>query len=170
MKTSERFDKAIKALVDAFFNETLAKGSCSACAVGNMVAAAYGKEITCFDEPESCNGILHNEWRFLFMTNTDTNVQYKRWSGGSMDICRAEKLIIPTNYLEDELATIEWAFETNTNIKYDVYDAYSRQDIMEDQFKGLMAVVDVLCEIEGYDPAPYKKMFEYNNELQPVNL
>lgn len=39
MKT--RFNKAIDALVHAYFTGTLAKGDCSFCAVGNIVAGAW---------------------------------------------------------------------------------------------------------------------------------
>lgn len=37
METTERFEKAIRTLYTAFHNETLNYGSCSACAVGNML-------------------------------------------------------------------------------------------------------------------------------------
>ncbi|MCW3109903.1 MAG: hypothetical protein JWQ09_4409 [Segetibacter sp.] len=36
MKHSERFERAVSALVDAFYKGTLRKGDCAACAVGNM--------------------------------------------------------------------------------------------------------------------------------------
>ena len=38
MKHSERFNKAISALVKGYIGETLAKGHCCGCAVGNIVA------------------------------------------------------------------------------------------------------------------------------------
>lgn len=42
---TERFQKAYDALVNAFFDGTLAKGTCKACAVGNIVGAACGATI-----------------------------------------------------------------------------------------------------------------------------
>lgn len=35
-----RFDKATDALYEAFFNGTLAKGTCTACAIGNIICRA----------------------------------------------------------------------------------------------------------------------------------
>jgi hypothetical protein len=42
---TQRFKNAIDALVYAFFNDTLAKGTCAACAVGNIVAHGWGKKV-----------------------------------------------------------------------------------------------------------------------------
>ncbi len=46
MKQPKRFTEAIKALRNAFFSKKLAAGNCMSCAVGNIVANAYGHEIT----------------------------------------------------------------------------------------------------------------------------
>lgn len=43
--TPKRFDRAFAALVAAFFNNTLAKAACTACAIGNIAAAANGVRI-----------------------------------------------------------------------------------------------------------------------------
>lgn len=43
--TPKRFDKAFAALVAAFFNNTLAKGNCAACAIGNITASANGVKL-----------------------------------------------------------------------------------------------------------------------------
>jgi hypothetical protein len=42
---TQRFEKAYNALYNAFMNGTLAKGTCAACAVGNIVADAMGAKI-----------------------------------------------------------------------------------------------------------------------------
>jgi hypothetical protein len=42
---TQRFEKAYNALYNAFMNDTLAKGTCIACAVGNIVADAMGAKV-----------------------------------------------------------------------------------------------------------------------------
>lgn len=156
MKTPERFERAVKALVQAFFNDTLAKEDCTMCAVGNI-----------------CEG--KKDWSAVFITTThfgqfiaeDCYVNDYQYRNG--DIYHPKQVIDKTGYTWQELAKVEAAFESNTRIPKQVYYKYSKTEIMEDQFNGLMAVVDVLCEIDKIDPAPYKMKFEYNQELLPVN-
>jgi hypothetical protein len=146
MKTPERFNKALKTLVQAFFNDTLAKGNCTQCAVGNM-----------------CGG--RSDWSLVFITPSHgTQRIYEDWYDGN-----AKNVIDKTGYTWEELARIEFSFEKNTKINGREYDNFSKQEIMEDQYRGLMAVVEVLCEIEGLDCTPYKEAFAYNSDLQPIN-
>ena len=49
---TERISKAIDIFLDAVNNGTLAKGTCIACAVGNLVAHGMGGEIK-FNPPRS---------------------------------------------------------------------------------------------------------------------
>lgn len=148
MKTPERFNRALKVLVQAFFNDTLAKGNCNKCAVGNI-----------------CNGNL--EWQEVFVTRFGVQeINPKNYCGD------AKYTIDITGYTWQNLSKVEKAFEENTAI--DTWRGYydnniSKQEIMEDQYRGLMAVVEVLCEIEGLDCTPYKEAFAYNSELQPIN-
>lgn len=146
MKTPERFNRALKVLVQAFFNDTLAKGDCTKCAVGNM-----------------CGG--EGVWTNVFFTPSDgTQRIYEDHYAG-----RAKEVIELTGYSWKQLAKIEFSFETNTRIGGNAYGRFTKQEIMEDQYRGLMAVVEVLCEIEGLDCTPYKEAFAYNSELQPIN-
>lgn len=179
MKTTERFNKAIKALVTAFFEETLAKGNCAACAVGNIVEEALEfkpcKRIVAFpnyyghyNEGEQLEKVVdypNSKWRHVFCTNNrlSQKMDLSKYSGLVKDC------IDSTGYSVKELALVERSFENATSIFYHDYSHSSKKEIMEDQFNGLMAVVDVLCEIEGYDSNEYKKLFEYNEEFQPVN-
>lgn len=144
---TERFRKATDALYNAFFNGTLAKGTCTACAVGNIVCDAMGGKI--FTDPD-CGlfvSTVGNEfWGSFFATNyRQQKIEYDR----GVDLLLQNL----TNYSLDELAQVENAFEKNTKINYLNYNNSSEQDILEDQYKGLCAVFDVLMELDGMDEA-----------------
>jgi hypothetical protein len=157
MKNSERFNRAIKALVAAFFNGTLAKGDCRACAVGNMVACSKGVKL----DKKQFNDISYETelifWRRVFFSNDERQVvRPDRYEG------KAKELIDSTGYNWRELAKVEKAFEINTEIHSLKYPFFSKDEIMQDQYNGLMAVVSVLCEIEGIESQEeYKEMFAY---------
>jgi hypothetical protein len=164
MKYPDRFNNAINKLVKAFFDETLTKGKCTACAVGNI-----------------CDG--SKDWSSLFVTIPDTGVQYvandgeivvrhmllgtftsliqNNFIGESVAQHRYDKaneIINKTGYSKHELARVENAFETAEEVD----GPYSLQS----QFNGLMVVVDVLCDIEGInDPEPFKDLFKPKLEL-----
>ena len=147
MKT--RFKNAIDKLVYAFFNDELRKGSCKACAVGNI-----------------CDG--KEDWMYVFMTGTCgmqeiKECNYKNYLVLGSLIYKPKIVIDETGYYWKELARVEKAFELNTKIRGSRYHNHTKQEIMQDQYNGLMAVVDVLCDIEGYNSKEYKKMFEYEN-------
>lgn len=154
---SKRFENAISALVEAFFKGTLAKGHCAACAVGNMIHYSFGKK------PE----MIVKQYIVDFKPGYPTKLK----GGGEwhqlisecsfVDKKMAKKQIESTGYSLSEIKLIESAFECNTIISHTDMKNQSKEAIMEDQYKGLMAVVDVLCEIEGLEPTEYKKMFEY---------
>ncbi len=60
---------------------------------------------------------------------------------------------------------MEYAFETNTKIKHSRYDEYTEQEVMEDQFNGLMAVMDVLIKLdEVSEGQKYKDTFKKKRE------
>ncbi len=162
--TPERFNRAINALVTAFFNETLAKGTCAACAVGNIVAHAYGQKINDINKATvDCDGISNQAWKRLFMTNSSNKQSLYPFGTDDKFIEEALSLISKTDYNMFELAKVEYAFEINTNMWFNTYKCYTKEQIMEDQYKGLMAVVDVLCELDGIEePNIYKELFNYS--------
>jgi hypothetical protein len=143
-----RFKNAIDALVHAFFNDTLAKGDCAACAVGNMVAWSYGfKKSTPLDRFDVDEIVDSSCWGPAV------------WWGRN---ARSLEVALKTGYSADELKRIEAAFEANTCIRLEEYPYLSKKTICEDQHNGLMAVLDVLCEIEGIgDPSEYKELFSF---------
>lgn len=136
MKT-ERFDRAMKGLVRGYMNDTLFKGSCCACAVGNVIAENCGYRILFLEEYSRWDGI-YPAWQNVFTAYrgkqiTDVNA-YKG---------KAKRQIDSTGYTWQELARIEKAFECSTNM-----------------FDGLMSVVEILCDIEGINEVEsYKEMF-----------
>ena len=134
-----RFDRAISKLVKAFFEGDLEKGDCARCAVGNI-----------------CDG--RNEWGDVFYTALEGQIiDIDNYFGLS------KYVIDKTGYSWQELAKIENSFELNTEIHHNKYRRFSKSAIMEDQYNGLMAVVDVLCEIEGIESGETKKLFEYQS-------
>lgn len=163
MKNSERFTNAISALIKGFFNETLVKGSCKACAVGNIIANSMSYTTKKLD-----NGIVWNNqnglpvdvnWFSVFCTN----------SAGKQRISphffkgKAKEEIESTGYSWQILAECESAFERATVIGYSWYDTHSQDKILADQYKGLIAVVEVLCKHEGIeDVQEYRDMFSYD--------
>jgi len=164
-----RFEKAYNALVKAFFEGTLAKGTCVACAVGNIVADAQGGVVDFSDRSalphcSSDNGF----WQPLFSTDgghqerrTNIIITENTYSKLSRNL---EAL---TNYSEDEMAQIEYAFETNTSIYFLNYGAISEHVILEDQYRGLCAVVDVMLKLDGIEPDPkYAAKFREHKSLQ----
>ena len=131
MKRKELFQKTTKILVDAFLNDKLTAGSCSACAVGNI-----------------CGG--NSAWSDLFYTAPGKKQHFNSRSLGRDYVM---KVINSTGYHYKELMKIEYAFEANTDIDSLSYSLEDKKDILEDQFNGLMAVIDVLMEIhECKDP------------------
>lgn len=157
MKDKLRFDRAIKALVSAFFDGTLAKGDCAACAVGNMVAAGYGKKVFIDDENEFYCPTHNQSWADVFISSLLGNhFEISNYTG------LAKENIDITGYSVLELSLVEIEFEKNTFIYIDEYCLHTKEQIMQDQYNGLMAVVEVLCEIEGIENvSEYKEMFAY---------
>jgi hypothetical protein len=152
---TQRFEKAYNALYNAFMNDSLAKGSCSACAVGNIVAAAQGDKV--FQTKTNQFGFRHFEcsgnnswWSYLFVTSDGAQERFKY--GDNYGLFPLEdyeiKLTELTGYTVDQMAEIEFVFETSTKIPYTEYDYHNQQEIMEDQFAGLMAVMDVLIKFD----------------------
>lgn len=164
MKTSERFNRAIASLVKGYMNGTLAKGTCAACAVGNIIAGATGCTIektegddgdVDFDFVNIIGHVFIPSWQRVFITNVnDRRLSRKnRQRINLSNYYGASQLEIDaTGYSVQELADVEWAFEKATKIHFmDYYTIRNKQKIDEDQLNGLYAVVDVLCKIEGYD-------------------
>ena len=191
MKHPERFTNAIDALVKAFFNDHLEKGSCAACAVGNIIAHCNNVKlekhpyITGHGLPTGYNHLM--DWKYLFCTiegkqykatkerllfpsllEVNTRFFENMTEENKKHVVKkhtsANEVIESTGYDVDEMAAIEHAFETGSNIFVGDYGLHSKEAIMKDQYNGLMAVVDILCEIDNIseeDKAEVKEAFSY---------
>jgi hypothetical protein len=161
---TKRFEKAYNALYNGFMNGTLGKGTCHACAIGNMVADAMGAKIYYDKENSKLDCNKDNAfWGQLFATSV-LGKQNRYYVGleflpiTQKNIRKVEKL---TGYSVDELCKIEYAFETNTQIHNLYYQFATEQEVMDDQFNGLMAVMDVLIELDDIkEGTKYKETFK----------
>lgn len=156
MQKPERFVRAIESLRKAFFKGTLRNQHCQACAVGTIVAAAYGKEVTkeiAFGYSEESvvqvgEDLNNTEWDALFMNGrkqyNEENLNSIFYLTHARLIKKARALIKPTGYSELELALIERAFETNrTKLK-----------------QNLLRAIEAICIIDNQDFEETKKLFE----------
>lgn len=157
---TNRFQKVYDILINAFFTGTLAKGTCTACAVGNIVTAAQnGKVIKVEDYFKSTIPTGNFVWSNIFYT---ANGEQKNYIDRYPKKCEELKKL--TSYTAEELAEIEYTFETNTNIKFDYYHQHTEQKILEDQYNGLVAVFDVLMRLDNItEVEPQKKLREHPN-------
>ena len=148
-----RIQKAIDILLDAVNEGTLAKGNCAACAVGNLIAHGLGysvlkSEFSSYWSDKATGKSEQTNWGDLFITaddhqsRTDLSVYDKDYQ----EVLLRE--INATDFTIDELAQIEFAFETNTEICHQDYDQHYSHDIRRDQIKGLEAVVKVMLQFD----------------------
>lgn len=146
---TNRFNQAIDKLVTAFFNETLMKGECDKCAVGNIVGNRY--------------------WSDVFLTSLGLQRKKNLNVANSEIVRRGVDHIRKTGYSVDEMARIEFTFEQNTTYTTKCLEEaeISRDDLIQDQFNGLCAVVELLCEMEGItDAQHYKNIFRQKAEVE----
>lgn len=173
-----RFEKAYNALIKGYFEGTLAKGTCVACAVGNIIADAQGdaiRRITCSESLYGTHeGVIAAEYEKFICDNNNTwwsklfctgflGLQYRN---RELPII-ASKLFDLTGYTDDELAMVEFAFEQNSVIPCTLYEGMDELKVLEDQFNGLSAVVDVLIKLDNIDNEDnkYNKKFREHPKL-----
>ncbi len=159
----QRFEKAYTSLLNAFMNGTLAAGPCTACAVGNIIADAIGCKVEKLDGVADFRCRDDNAWwSDVFITAGGEQKIYE--INDTIENYR-KKMFDLTGYRWYELAQVEYAFEKNTRIKNTAYDEYTEQEVMEDQFDGLMAVMDVLIKLdEVAEGQKYKDTFKKKRE------
>lgn len=127
MKNESLFHKTVNILVQAYLNDTLVPSMCSACAVGNLVAANCGYKID-MDMP-LYKGFVRPMWQKLVWSNKEHEVTDETYYQ-----------IQSTGYSVDELRQIERAF-MNGGYPYD-FDENSPDYTLK-----LYQVVDLLCDI-----------------------
>lgn len=162
MKNKELFEETIGVWISAFLDGTLAKGSCAACAIGNLAAHALGYKI----DKEILLGMFYDDytapwmtWRLSFCTSTDNGIQYS-YPERHVTNSNVAKILNALKYPRKDLMKIEFAFETSTRIYFKKYSQHSEKEILEDQFNGLMACFTILEEIHEIEDTSYRESFK----------
>ena len=193
MKNKELFDHSVSVLVRAYFEGTLASGTCNACAVGNLIVSGLGltyrkdTSLRALREDDSfyamrresytpsnnyalSNGAASLKWHSCLtrLRSDRANLWPENIDGDMLD---ASKEIDSTGYSLEEIIDIEGAFESGCIIHYANYCRINKQDVLEDQFRGLMGVMDTLFKIHEVTntclQTETRKMFVHP-DLQPV--
>lgn len=139
------FDNTVSILVKAFLQGKLQHGSCTACAVGNLVTAA---------RPE-LKRVNSRIWALADGRNLDGMDWYQTVRRDFEEVTEAvytrgiEQLEC-TGYSLEQITQIEAAFEFRAVDKEKRFSFFSMEE-SEKQYNGLMAVVDVLAEIHNID-------------------
>lgn len=151
------YKKTVDILYNAYFNDTLVHMNSCACAVGNIIAANTGRTFKENPLKSDLRKIIwsddkiprwtqvfvtividHMHYSPRFVTQTTSETKYRQ------DMA-AKAEIMSTGYTWQELARIEYAFETApSSVSYN-------QDDDEWMFNGLVAVLDTLKEIHGIE-------------------
>lgn len=142
MKTTPRFEKAIKKLYNAFHNDELHPECCKQCAVGNIL-----------DRTDS--------WKHFSDVHGATKLNYvglvnqkfgKRFNG----------------YSPHELLQIEAIFLKACGYQLPLHHNNIRPENPTDKhllFKGLSAVIEFLCKLDGVSNVmDYSKLFEIRTD------
>lgn len=127
MKNKQLFDKTIGILVNAYMNNTLAHGSCMACAVGNLIAANNGLVVNLENrenENATWNEDISSPWYHIVIGS-------RNMGGRKIGLSQ----ILSTGYSISNIIEIENSFESA--IKLDG----------ERTFNGLMLVCDTIMQI-----------------------
>lgn len=164
---TKRIEKAIDIFLDAVNNGTLAKGSCVACAVGNLVAHGMNGTISKVkskygDYDVFKSDVNNSSWSDAFLTDKGE----QKICGNNLNTPWVLSNVEATDFTVLELAQIEFAFENNTEIYYTEYYSATPQEIRADQIKGLEAVINVMMTFDEVE-ADVKEVF--TNKLQPVS-
>jgi len=152
---TQRVKDAIDVFLDAINNGTLAKGSCTACAVGNLVAHGMGGTIST-DGRGYVNCDVNNfAWGYYFSTsNGSQKVVNPNFEEPDLVEC-----INATSFSLEEIMAIEYAFETNTSIYHTEYFKVNKELIKQDQIKGLEAVIETMLAFENDTETNVKEVF-----------
>jgi hypothetical protein len=143
-----RIERAIDTFLDALNEGTLAKGVCTACAVGNLVAKGAGIKIHKDDlemdhAPIGATNLV-SDWVRAFCTYDNYQKVYLD-KFNSPNVVRS---VSQTEFTIEELMQIEFAFESNTKLDVCDYTEYSSEEIFQDQLRGLEEVINVMMTFD----------------------
>lgn len=151
-----RIEKAIDTLLDAINNGTLAKGNCSACLVGNLIAKGLKANIKKEKEGDYIEFVCEIDntgWTDVFLTVFNCQ---------KFNICELENnshLFDSTDFNYEELRQLEYAFEQNTKIHYKNYHKYTDKEVKLDQIKGLEAAIKLMLQFDECEKVKIKEVF-----------
>ena len=157
MKNKEQFDWTVGVLVKAYLEGTLEHTNCAACAIGNLVAAKRNYQINGLIWTNSDGDKIEPSWGYLqFLGNLRNDIPFEHKKRHPKDKALSE--LAATGYRVWDTCKIEKSFEM----------VYGTED---DQYHGLLAVVDALIEIhqgneEERDEA--KQIFQDAKESKAV--
>ncbi|MEY8847832.1 Na(+)-translocating NADH-quinone reductase subunit F [Psychroserpens sp. XS_ASV72] len=142
MKTSQRFESAIKKLYRAFHNDELHPECCKQCAVGNIL-----------DHSDA--------WKHLSDDHGSTKLNYV----GQVHQRLGRRF---NGYTPYELLQIESRFLRACNYQLPLRHGHFKPEDPKDKsilFDGLCEVVGFLCELDGIpNVMDYTKLFEVEND------
>jgi hypothetical protein len=141
MKNKELYDKTVDILVQAYFNDALESWDCTACAVGNIVAAnmGYRRKDGFVRKWIDKNGQeVDVAWSEVHTISFGETAMFEGCYKGL-----AKQQIDSTGYSFKETALIESAFEKGYGSREDNGHNINPKKM----FNGLMAVIDVLDQI-----------------------
>lgn len=151
---TERVQKAIDIFLDSLNSNTLVNGTCAACAVGNLIAAGCGIKLSrkynfviadneYFLTPHGA--ISFTAWNNLFITGEKGQVRNHLSDYSLENQLQMQALIDTTGFTIDELAEIEYTFETVARHKGVIL--------------ALEAVVKVMMSFDEVDQSTVKEVF-----------
>jgi hypothetical protein len=151
---TERVQKAIDIFLDSLNSDTLINGKCAACAVGNLIAAGCGIKLykdygfVTADNAEFMTpyGPVHfTAWNHLFLTSENGQTRNDLSSYSLEHQLQMQALVDTTGFTIDELAEIEYTFETVAR----------HQGVIH----ALEAVVKVMMRFDEVDSSVVKEVF-----------
>lgn len=142
MKTTERFTKAVTKLYNAFHKGELDAMDCKHCAVGNMCDNSKG-------------------WvgSHFIGSKTRINMFFENKTGYSPEELRNVELYFIYGGLNKRLPP----FINDISNEEVMNGDFSKEKQKEIQFKGLCAVIEYLCELDGIpNVMDYTSLFEFD--------
>lgn len=156
-----RISEAIDIFLKAIENGTLAKGTCAACAVGNLVASGLNAKIyKDFQENFFCEK-NNSEWIMAFVAYDN----YQSTNKNKFNDILVLNNINATKFSLKELMIIEYTFEKNTKYEFSSYDSITKEEIRKDQINGLEAVIQVMLDFDNCIDNLVKEVFTKKAEL-----
>jgi len=157
----KRVSNAIEVFLKAIDKGTLAKGTCVACAVGNLVAHGMGAEIVNIKLTGDFKCSENNAYWYDLIVYPSKELD-ETYLQDSNVLSNIES----TEFTWEELKQIENAFENNTKIMCINYFYHSESEILDDQIKGLEAVIKVMLSFSNDAETNVKEVFTNRVKLK----